>query len=159
MCPRLQNCMKRRQTAQFINLSSVPVQIHPQHQQKKKKKSTEKKHVETDAKLSGIENEMVKVDGKIFLETIFILKKTQVYQIVPVLLRTLFFSISWVTFSQFPVFSDRLSPVAVGGSVGSTHCVLRDYKCRGRGWSAGSRRESKSLPLRILSSIGTVAPE
>lgn len=151
MCPRLQNCMKRRQTAQFINLSSVPVQIYPQHQQKKKKKSTEKRHVETGAKLSGTKKEMVKVDGKIFLQTIFVFKKTQVYQIVPVLLRTLFFSISWVTSSQLPVFSDRLSPVAVGIRGQYSLCPSRlqgqEKRLESRVW------ETKSLPLRILSSI------
>lgn len=102
---------------------------------------------------------MVKVDGKIFLEIIFIWKKTQVHQIVPVLLRTLIFSISWVTSLQSPVFSDRLSPVTVGDPWAVLIVSFEVTRVGEEVGVQGSGRGSKSLPLRILSLIGTAAPE
>ena len=48
---------------------------------------------------------MVKVDGKIFLEVIFMWIKKQVHWTEPALLKSLFFSISRFASSQLPAFS------------------------------------------------------
>lgn len=168
MCLRFQDCIKSQTV---INLNSFlfrfTLDISQRKERSKQKRGMQKRVHNCQVSYALLnrmlfsdslhyyflkiqtENQMVKVDGKIFLEVMFILIKKQVHQTVPALLKSLLLHCLFCFLSC--LHSQTGSPsVAVGYLLAAAHFVLPSYKgCGERSECKGMGGESRSMVLRI----------